>query len=462
MSLLEAATEVARIAGDTANRFFGKAVDVETKPDGSPVTQADRAAEAAARAWIEARFPEDGIVGEELGTTRPEARRKWILDPIDGTKSFVRGVPLWGSLVAVVEADVVLAGAVYVAAVHEMVAAAPGEGCFWNGARARVSSVSSLREAVVLTTDLATPVVWGTPEGARSAIGQLAARGAIARTWGDCYGYVLVATGRAEAMVDPVLSVWDSAALQPIVEEAGGVFTDVRGVRTGLGGSAIATNAALAEEVRALFVLPPEPAVRFDPSSLNFDKGGGLVAVVTQDARSGEVLMTAFADREAVDLSLSTGQMHYRSRTRGLWKKGETSGNLQRVVSLHADCDGDAILARVLPQGPACHTGDRTCFRDAPAPAALTALDRTIAARRANPSGYTGKLFADRNLRLKKIGEEATELAVALADGDASRACEEGADLFYHALVALRAAGVGLDDVREVLARRAEGAKGRG
>jgi len=180
---------------------------------------------------------------------------------------------------------------------------------------------------------------------------------------------------------------------------------------------------------------------------------------VTQDARSGEVLMMAYADREAVDRTLATGLMHYRSRSRGPWKKGETSGNVQRVVSLHADCDADTILARVVPQGPACHTGDRTCFHDAPAPTALTALDRTIAARKEKPSGYTGALLADRNLRLKKIGEEATELAVALADGDAARACEEGADLFYHALVALRAEGVGLDDVREVLARRAAATK---
>jgi phosphoribosyl-ATP pyrophosphohydrolase/phosphoribosyl-AMP cyclohydrolase len=167
--------------------------------------------------------------------------------------------------------------------------------------------------------------------------------------------------------------------------------------------------------------------------------------------------MMAYADREAVDRTVATGLMHYRSRTRGAWKKGETSGNVQRVVSLHADCDGDTILARVVPHGPACHTGDRTCFHDAPAPCALTALDRTIASRKENPSGYTGKLLADRNLRLKKIGEEATELAVALADGDATRAREEGADLFYHAMVGLRAAGVGLDDVREVLARRAAG-----
>lgn len=447
MSLLDAVADVARIAGETANRFFGSAIPVETKADGSPVTQADRAAEEAARAFIEARFPDDGIVGEELGTTRPGARRRWLLDPIDGTKSFIRGVPLWGSLVAVVEGDVVLAGAIFVPVQREMVVAARGEGCFWNGSRARVSGVSDLRKAVVLTTDLAS----------RGAIAELASRAAVARTWGDCYGYVLVATGRAEVMIDPLLSPWDSAALAPIVEEAGGVFTDLRGVRTGLGGSAIATNAALADAVRALFAQPRSRSRSnaIDPDGLNFDKGGGLVSVVTQDARSGEVLMTAYADREAVEKTVETGQMHYRSRSRGPWRKGETSGNIQRVVSLHADCDGDAILARVVPEGPACHTGERTCFRGAPAACALSALDETIAGRARRPTGYTGMLLADRNLRLKKLGEETTELAVALADGDAERATEEAADLFYHALVALRAAGVGLDDVREVLARRA-------
>jgi histidinol-phosphatase len=444
MSLLEAVTDVARIAGETANRFFGTTIPVETKADGSPVTQADRAAEEAARAFIEAKFPEDGIMGEELGTTRPDARRRWLLDPIDGTKSFVRGVPLWGSLVAVVEGDNVLAGAIFIAAQGEMVAAARGEGCFWNGTRAHVSTVASLHEAVVLTTDLAT----------RGAMGELALRAAVARTWGDCYGYVLVATGRAEVMVDPVMSPWDIAALGPIVEEAGGVFTDLAGIRTGLGTSAVATNAALADEVRALLASPGKAAPVFDPTTLDFDKGGGLVSIVTQDARSGEVLMTAYADRDAVERTIETGLMHYLSRSRGLWKKGETSGNVQRVLSLHADCDGDAILARVVPAGPACHTGDRTCFRGAPEDA-LTALDRTIAARLARPSGYTGTLLSDRNLRLKKLGEEATELAVALADGDAERAREEGADLLYHALVALRAAGIGLDEVRETLARRA-------
>ena len=198
-----------------------------------------------------------------------------------------------------------------------------------------------------------------------------------------------------------------------------------------------------------------------DLDALDFAKGGGLVAVVAQDARTGAVLMVAHADREALERTIATGEMHYRSRTRGLWHKGATSGNVQRVVSLAADCDGDAVLARVAPAGPACHTGDATCF-GAPAGDALAVLDATVAARAAGPPGpemdrpsYTRRLLADRNLRLKKLGEETAELIAACADGDAARAAEEGADLLYHLVVALRALGVGLDDVRAELARRA-------
>jgi phosphoribosyl-AMP cyclohydrolase / phosphoribosyl-ATP pyrophosphohydrolase len=197
-----------------------------------------------------------------------------------------------------------------------------------------------------------------------------------------------------------------------------------------------------------------------DLGSLNFEKGNGVVTVVAQDAASGVVLMVAGADREALERTLATGEMHYRSRTRGLWHKGATSGNVQRVVSLTADCDGDAVLARVMPAGPACHTGALSCFGErALAPDALSALDATIASRSSTESApespsYTRRLLGDRNLRLKKIGEEAAELVTACADGDVVRAREEAADLFYHALVALRAVGGSLSDVRAVLAAR--------
>lgn len=204
-----------------------------------------------------------------------------------------------------------------------------------------------------------------------------------------------------------------------------------------------------------------------DLDELDFAKGGGLVTVVAQDAVTGSVLMLAHADREALERTLASGEMHYRSRSRGAWHKGATSGNVQRVVSLTADCDGDAVLARVLPAGPSCHTGAMYCF-DGPSGDALSALDRKIEDRATTgPSvattvdpdampaaGYTHRLLGDRNLRLKKLGEEAAELVTACADGDGGRAAEEAADLLYHMMVALRAVGVSLDDMRRVLAER--------
>lgn len=208
-------------------------------------------------------------------------------------------------------------------------------------------------------------------------------------------------------------------------------------------------------------MIPPA----LDLDTLDFTKGAGLVTVVTQDARTGAVLMVAHADREALELTRSTGEMHYRSRTRGLWHKGATSGNVQRVVSLAADCDGDAVLARVQPAGPACHTGAVSCFgAEALAADTLAQLDAVIAARAAEPEGtaaerpsYTRRLLGNRNLRLKKLGEEAAELAVACADEDTERAAEEAADLVYHTLVAVRALGVEWAAVESVLRKRAEG-----
>lgn len=192
-----------------------------------------------------------------------------------------------------------------------------------------------------------------------------------------------------------------------------------------------------------------------DLNTLDFDKGGGLVTVIAQDASTGQVLMVAFASRESLERTLASGEMHYHSRTRGLWHKGATSGNTQRVVSLTADCDGDAVLARVIPSGPACHTGAVTCFGDVVAET-LAELDATIDERAASDGegSYTAKLLADRNLRLKKIGEEAAEFVTACADGDAGRANQEAADIFYHVLVALHAAGGSLAEVREVLRGR--------
>ena len=153
-----------------------------------------------------------------------------------------------------------------------------------------------------------------------------------------------------------------------------------------------------------------------DISQLDFTKGNGLVTVVAQDATTGMVLMVAHADREALELTVATGEMHYTSRTRGLWHKGATSGNKQRVVSLSRDCDGDAVLARVISQGPACHDGTVSCF-GTPESDFISQLDHTVASRAASQSSearqsYTQRLLADRNLRLKKLGEEAAEPAL--------------------------------------------------
>ena len=194
----------------------------------------------------------------------------------------------------------------------------------------------------------------------------------------------------------------------------------------------------------------------FDVSSIDWEKHSGLVTVVAQDARTGAVLMVAHTDRDALERTIETGQMHYRSRSRGLWRKGATSGNVQRVVTLAKDCDGDAILASVIPAGPACHTGNTSCFGEAHTADALHALDEVIATRLASTgaTSYTRRLIEDRNLRLKKIGEESAELVTALADADRASVVAEAADLLYHTLVAIRCCDVTLDDVKAELARR--------
>jgi len=196
----------------------------------------------------------------------------------------------------------------------------------------------------------------------------------------------------------------------------------------------------------------------FNLEEIAFDDASGTVPVVAQDAVTGRVLMVANADREALARTIETGEMHYRSRRRGLWRKGETSGNVQKVVSLALDCDGDTVLARVVPAGPACHTGEVACFPASSQPSVWALLAETIRARRAQPDGggYTRKLLADRNLRLKKIGEEAAEFVTACADGDSVRAAEEGADLVYHVAVALESLGGSLDAVASVLFDRSE------
>jgi histidinol phosphatase-like enzyme (inositol monophosphatase family) len=200
------------------------------------------------RQQIAARFPDDGILGEEEGETDGPSGRRWIIDPIDGTFAFVHGVPFYGVLIGVEINGEMTVGVINIPALDELVSAAKGVGCFLNGEPARVSKTERLEEALLLSTDFSACERYGFGDAAEL----LQARAKTSRTWGDCYGYVLVATGRADVMLDPVMNLWDCAALLPIMEEAGGTFTDWDGVRTASGGNSIATNGLLFDDVMRL------------------------------------------------------------------------------------------------------------------------------------------------------------------------------------------------------------------
>jgi histidinol phosphatase-like enzyme (inositol monophosphatase family) len=244
-SLLDFAARLAREAGDITLRHFKGSFAAERKADNSFVTIADREAERFLRTSIEQSFPDDGILGEEEGEKIGTSQRRWIIDPVDGTYSFVHGVPLYAVLIGLEIDEEPVLGAVNLPALNELVYAARGLGCFWNGEPARVSETKSLSEALLLATDFGTAEQYGFGPAAEKLQQQVNSR----RTWGDAYGHVLVATGRADIMLDPVMNVWDCAALLPLVEEAGGTFTDWQGNRTIHGGNAISTNGLLFDDV---------------------------------------------------------------------------------------------------------------------------------------------------------------------------------------------------------------------
>lgn len=244
-SLLDFAVGVAREAGVITQRYFKGPFAVKRKADNSFVTAADREAERFLRASIKKAFPDDAILGEEEGARAGKSNRRWILDPIDGTYSFVHKVPLYGVLIGLEIDDEAVLGVVNLPALDEQVYAASGIGCFWNERPAQVSSTGSLCDALLLATDFGDCERHGFGRAAEMLQKQVQAR----RTWGDVYGHVLVATGRAEIMLDPIMNVWDCAPLLSIVEEAGGTFTDWHGQRTIHGGNAISTNGRLFEPV---------------------------------------------------------------------------------------------------------------------------------------------------------------------------------------------------------------------
>lgn len=246
---LEFATETAWQAGQLTLGYYQTGIRPEFKADDSPVTIADRRSEEFIRSRIEATFPTHAIVGEEFGLKETAgATFRWIIDPIDGTKSFVRGVPLYSVLLGLEVEGQPRLGVAYFPALNEMVAAAEGDGCWWNGRPCRVSTRSRLKDGVVVHANTATFAHYGHGpawERIQQAAGYCAG-------WCDSYGYVLVATGRAELALDPIMSVWDCAALYPIVNEAGGFFGDWQGNPTIYGRDAIATPTTLLPEVLAL------------------------------------------------------------------------------------------------------------------------------------------------------------------------------------------------------------------
>ena len=243
--LLDFAVDAARQAGEITMGHFQTILTPQRKPDRTFVTAADRKAEERLRALIEAAYPDHGIIGEEFGEKRSESGWTWIIDPLDGTASFIHGIPLFGVLVGLEKEGEVVLGVANFPALGDLVWAAKGMGCFWNGRRAAVSNVDDVKQALLLFTDSSSFAAHG-QEG---AFRRLLAATRMHRSWGDCYGHILVATGRAEVMLDPVMSVWDCAALLPIVQEAGGTFTDWSGRPTIRGGNAISTNGRLLDQV---------------------------------------------------------------------------------------------------------------------------------------------------------------------------------------------------------------------
>jgi len=244
-SYLDFAVDAAWQAGQLTLARFQTGIAVERKADGSAVTEADRASEQLLRRLIGQAFPDHAVLGEEYGESPARGGARWILDPIDGTASFVQGVPLYAVLVGLeIEGDAVV-GVAYFPALDEMVAAARGLGCSWNGRRARVSTVDRLEDAVLTITDPG-------DEHGREEREAMIARTGLQRGWGDAYGHALVATGRAEIALDPVVNPWDCAALIPILQEAGGTFTAWDGRVTIEGGNAVSTNGLLFDAVTAI------------------------------------------------------------------------------------------------------------------------------------------------------------------------------------------------------------------
>jgi len=251
---LQVACEISREAGQLTLGYFRRDdLQIDLKQDATPVTVADREAEKLLRDRIAAAFPQDGILGEEFGQQRGTSGYRWILDPIDGTKSFIHGVPLYAVLIGVEQEEHSRVGVLHLPALNQTVYAAAGQGA-WQvvgdqpKTRIHVSATKNLADGLFLTSGL----TGFHRRGAWPFFERLSKAAKLTRTWGDAYGYMLVATGQAEVMVDPEMNLWDAAAILPIIQEAGGTFTDWKGQPTIRGGEGIATNSLVLDEVLRL------------------------------------------------------------------------------------------------------------------------------------------------------------------------------------------------------------------
>lgn len=217
--------ELAEQSGDFIRPLFANpAVAVETKSDASPVTEADRGAEQMMRERIAKQFPAHGVIGEEFGPERGDAEFVWVLDPIDGTKSFITGVPLFGTLIALLKEGQPVLGAIHQPILRELMIG-DGATTTLNGRPVKCRATTRIEDATVLTSDTLNLAKYQNGP----ACDRLVSRAKLYRTWADCYGYLLVASGRADVSLDPIMNPWDIAALVPVIRGAGGVITDWKG-----------------------------------------------------------------------------------------------------------------------------------------------------------------------------------------------------------------------------------------
>lgn len=246
--LLQAAKEIATIGGNHTLKYFKKDFEVISKADDSPVTIADRETEQVIREEILKRYPDHGIIGEEYGRTNEDSNIQWVLDPIDGTKSFIHGIPFYTTLIGIMIDNKPVVGVINAPALNELCAAGIGLGATLNGSPCHVRDTSELNESTFLVTEIRRFQECGM----EPAFQELMAKTKLHRTWGDAYGHMMVAIGRADIMFDPILNIWDAAALLPIMKEAGGIFSDTEGIETIHSGNGFSTNMVLYPQIKAI------------------------------------------------------------------------------------------------------------------------------------------------------------------------------------------------------------------